>query len=341
MTRIKTYFHRICLLLIGPVVALLLAEGLVRTFYPHSRDHVIPAGFFEIDNDLGWKLQAQKSATHHSRYFRTVYSTNALGYRDKPRIISKGDNLYRCLLYGDSQVFGWGLPADQRFSNLIEAQSASLEIWNLATPGYGLDQQIISYEKHGGQFKADEVIFFVSKSTIERNRHRYIFKKYKPKFFTDKTGNLRVTPVPDQGNQLVKVVYKILSPFYLPYFLERRFAILKRASSTSANAHPQKSEAEHVVLQALDKSMIQRVKEISVARNHRMTILAHLTEADRHNLKNFCKSVAVDFVGVDIGRGNDSLAIGKHDRHWNAQAHQLIAAQLRFLLKRQTVKKSW
>jgi hypothetical protein len=160
MKAIKKHLSQFCLVLAGCCIALLLAEGFVRVFYPYSRDHVIPGGLFEIDNYLGWKLQAGKNAIHHSRYFDVVYSINALGYRDKPRNPSKDENIYRILLYGDSQVFGWGVPEDQRFSNVVEDQKQSLEIWNLAVPGYGVDQQILSYEKRGKSFSADEVIFF-------------------------------------------------------------------------------------------------------------------------------------------------------------------------------------
>ncbi len=113
-----------CLVLVGLCISLFLAEGLVRIFSPHSRDHVIPGGLFNIDDYLGWKLRAGKSTIHHSRYFDVVYTINSLGFRDKPRNVLKDENVYRILLYGDSQIFGWGVPEDKRFSNLIENKKA-------------------------------------------------------------------------------------------------------------------------------------------------------------------------------------------------------------------------
>ena len=89
MRTIKKYLLRLSLVLAACCVALLLAEGFVRIFYPHSRDHVMPNGLIEIDHYLGWRLQARKNGTHHSRYFNVIYSTNALGYRDKPRNLPK------------------------------------------------------------------------------------------------------------------------------------------------------------------------------------------------------------------------------------------------------------
>ncbi len=145
MKAFKIRLLQYCLVLVGFCVALLLAEGYVRVFHPYSRDHVVPGGLFEIDDYLGWKFTEGKSARHHSRYFEATYRINTLGYRDKPRSLLKDAEIYRILLYGDSQVFGWGTPAEQRFSNLIEAQNPHLEIWNLAVPGYGIDQEVLSY----------------------------------------------------------------------------------------------------------------------------------------------------------------------------------------------------
>ena len=170
MRVIKRHFSRFCLFLAGCCFALLLAEGFVRIFYPFSRAEFNPGAIFEIDNYLVWKLKAGISTIHHSRYFNTVYTTNSLGYRDKSRDLVKNKSIHRILLYVDSQVFGWGISENQRFSNLIENQNHSIEIWNLAVPGYGLDQQMLSYEKDGESLNADEVISFVSKATLQRTR---------------------------------------------------------------------------------------------------------------------------------------------------------------------------
>ena len=76
-----------------------LAEGCVRIFYPYSRDHIIPAGLFEIDGSLDWKLKAGKTAAHRALYFDVVYTVNSLGYRDASRDRSKQPETYRILLY--------------------------------------------------------------------------------------------------------------------------------------------------------------------------------------------------------------------------------------------------
>ena len=98
MRLIKRHLSLLCLVLAGFCASLFLAEGLVRIFFPHSRDHVIPGGLFDIDDYLGWKLKPGESAAHHSTYFDVVYTINSLGMRDKPRNLSKNENVYRTIL---------------------------------------------------------------------------------------------------------------------------------------------------------------------------------------------------------------------------------------------------
>src|SRR5215469_6578824 len=131
--------------LISLCVALSLCEVLVRVFDPHVRDSVIPGGFFMVDDDLGWRLRPGTRARHHTRYFDVEYTTIASGFRDRPRALWPAPATQRIVLYGDSLVFGWGVPEGKRFSDLVEHQGQNLEVWNHAVPGYGLDQEILAY----------------------------------------------------------------------------------------------------------------------------------------------------------------------------------------------------
>jgi len=324
MKAIKKYFLPFCLVLAGCCVALLLAEGFVRIFYPHSRDH--RSGVIEIDDYLGWKLQARKNSTHHSRYFDVVYSINALGYRDKPRNLLKDRNIYRILLYGDSQVFGWGVPEDQRFSNLMEDQNQSLEIWNLAVPGYGVDQATLSYEKHGQFFNADEVIFFVSNKILERAHQGRIFRKDKPKFVIDRRGTLRMVPIPQGNHVWTSFLFRVASPLYLPYFVERQLAMLQgkpEQSNTRLNQY-----TTNDAIGELEKKILERVRNIAFERKHRITIMAFLPNTARKALQNFCDQRGIDFIEIVFDDEYRDLIFGEHDIHWNTRAHNLTAGQL-------------
>ena len=330
MSKMKRPLSQICLILTGLVIGFLIAEGLVRLFFPYSRDHVIPAGLFEIDADLGWKLKAGKSLTHHSRNFDVVYKTNTLGYRDAPRKLPKEESVYRILFYGDSQIFGWGIPENQRFSNIIEARQSSLEILNLAVPGYGLDQEIFSYEKNGHFLYADEVVLFISEDTLSRTYYDYIYRKYKPKFVADQNGNLRVVPPPKLANLWTDTLYKILSPFYLPYFLDRQLAIFKDMIKRPINAtgEQQQSKRDNVAIGDFEKKLIKRVKNETVARQHRLTILTNLGKKEQNGLELFCDQNSIGYIDIVLAGNREDLTIAKEDPHWNVQANKLIADQI-------------
>jgi hypothetical protein len=328
MKTFKRHLLQYFLVLIGFCVALLLAEGFVRVYYPYSRDHVIPGGLFEIDDYLGWKLAEGKTAIHHSRYFEATYRINTFGYRSKPRKLSKDEDKYRILLYGDSQIFGWGILAEQRFSNLIETQKPHLEIWNLAVPGYGLDQEVLSYEKQGQLLNADEVIFTVSRATLHRARYDYIYRKHKPKFVIDESGSLRLVRVQQGTNVWTRLFYRVLNPLYLPYFVDRRLAMLKRTPKQAGDAPDQKTAEGSDEIGELDKRILDRARNLARERKHQMTIIADLTKTSGKDLKKFCDQNGIGFLQIILPKEDPDIVFGKHDGHWNPQAHELITEQL-------------
>lgn len=339
MKPIKRYLSLFCLVLAGSFISLFLAEGFVRIFFPHSRDHVVPSGLFDIDDYLGWRLKAGQSVTHHSYYFNAIYTINSLGFRDKPRNILKDKNVYRILLYGDSQIFGWGVPENKRFSNLIENQIRDLEIWNLAVPGYGLDQEILSYERDGKSLNADEVIFFVSENTLERTRYNYIYKKHKPMFVSDESGILKLIPIPLGKTATTSLLYKILSPMYLPYFLERHNEMLKDILKKSSYSRNRGTNTESMVLRErignFEKKMFIMARNLALERKQKITILADLSQAKSNDLKNFCNQNEIGFLEIDFDDNEKPDSVfGKYDHHWNLQGHNLVAEQLLYQLEK-------
>lgn len=268
-----------------------------------------------------------------------VYTINSLGFRDKPRNVLKDENVYRILLYGDSQIFGWGVPEDKRFSNLIENKKQYLEIWNLAVPGYGLDQEILSYERDGKSLNADEVIFFVSRNTLERTRHDYIYKKHKPIFVIDETGALKLIPIPKEKTATTSLLYKILSSMYLPYFLELRFEILKDELKKSGYSRYRETNSKIMIpserIGNFEKKMFIMARNLALERKQKITILADLSKAKSNDLKNFCNQNEIGFleIGFDDNEKPD-LVFGKYDHHWNLEGHNLVVEQLLYQLEK-------
>ena len=308
-------------------VAVGLAEGMVRIFAPHIRDGAVPGGMFEIDPYLGWRLKPAIERRHHTRSFDVVYSINSLGFRDPARTIARATGNRRVLFFGDSYIFGWGVAQDQRASSLVEAASPSTEVWNMAVPGYGLDQEVLSYELNPGLRNATDVIFHVSTYTLSRTQTSFIFKKNKPRFVFDSAGQLEQVPIRESSSARVSVVYRILSPLYLPYFVDEQIKRLKGRDSVRARARDESFPVEPGIVR-LEKALLLKARAIADDRNQRMFVLASLPEPSAKELKDFCDRNRITLVMVPWAVTPPSLVLGKYDGHWNSSAHRLVAAPL-------------
>jgi len=312
------------LLVAGITVGLGLAEGMVRIFAPHTRDGVVPAGMFEIDSHLGWKLKPATERRHHTRSFDVVYRINSMGFRDPPRTAARATDKRRVLFFGDSFIFGWGVAQNQRTSSFVEAAAPSTEVWNMAVPGYGLDQEILSYELNAGSLSATDVIFYVSTYTLARTQLSFIFTKNKPRFVVDSAGELEHLPIPESSSTWVSVVYRILSPLYLPYFVREQIKRLKRRDSV----HAGETSPVQPDIVLLEKALLLKARAIADARNQRMFVLATLPEPSAKELKDFCDRNRITLVMAPWVVTPSNLVLGKYDGHWNPRAHQLVAAPL-------------
>ena len=326
----KKYVSVIVALVIGAFIALAVAEITVRIFFPYSRDHIIPGSLFNMDPELGWSFRKSHQSRHQTKSFDVNYKINALGYRDKERTPKKAAGTKRVLLYGDSQVFGWGLAAKDRYSNLLENRIANTEIWNLAVPAYGIDQELLSFEKDAKRFSPDSVILFTSPSTLGRTRYGYNYKKYKPQFVLSKTGELDLKPVPKSGRFFSGLLYKSVGWMYLPYFIERRLEMLN--SKPVSNEVRERRKLEH--LNKLNKRILLRAKQSVTAVGAKLIILCPTKNQKRKDLEAFSKEQGLTFIHIELSGAKEKWILAPTDHHYNPQAAKVIADQIEPKLRR-------
>ena len=315
----------VLLVLLGTGVGVALAEVFVRVADPHVRDHVLPSGFFVIDAKLGWRQRPDHTVTHHSRFFKVSYTTNARGYRDKARPDTKRDQRTRILLYGDSQVLGWGVPQGLRFSDLLETRHPELEVWNLAVMAYGLDQQLLDYEQRDQGLEADAVAFFVSSITLRRMETGSYARKHKPRFVLDRSGALQLVPIPRNATTWTTIVYSLFGRWYLPYFLERRLAVAgEMLRLTRAPADTRRS-AKRVTLSALTRPVLARASAVARSRGHQLLLLTNLADPALQSLRQLCAEDGIRLVAVEFPDG--PFIFSTSDPHWNQRGHERVADQ--------------
>ncbi len=315
----KAVLTPLLLLLVGLLAALVLAEITARTFFAAARDQALPRSLVTLDDDLGWRLAKGVRVTHATTDFEVDYAVNSLGFRgDEPGTEPDPQRL-RIALYGDSQVFGWGVPAEQRFSAGIESRLDSVAVWNLAVPGYGVDQQALAYERDGDDFEAGATLLFFSPATMHRIHYDYLYGIYKPSFRLRDGPELHLEP--PRGRPTRDWLFRLPGGLYFPYMLDQAASRIELQRGTG-----RLTAAETGPTDRLMQEILRRTQHHARARQHRLMVLAELTAADR--LRQTCRELGVDLLTIRLPEERAALTISEQDPHWNVAAHRQIADQL-------------
>lgn len=332
MARSSLHRKRLAAVLLSTLISLGVAEIAIRFIAPQSRDHAIPGGLFAVGGELGWQLEPGREVRHRSQYFEATYRTNVLGMRDRAWPDAGPQNSSRVVFYGDSLVFGWGLDAAERFSDQLD-QMDHLDVWNRGVPGYGLDQQLLAFEADAPMLSADRIVLQLSMPSVRRMEVDYIFQKYKPQFVLAADGGLSRVPIPQLKDLAVRTLYGAISPFYLPYFVERRLAMLlgeRRSFDRIDQAGPE-GIAAYQRLEPLIRSILLRGSEAAHRNGAELTIFSDLPDGVTAATRLFAKENGIGFIAVSLTQPHsiDQLTFGVEDRHWNAVANRYVFEALR------------
>lgn len=96
---------------------------------------------------------------HKSACFQVTYRTNSVGARDVER--SFQSDRRRVVVLGDSMLEGWGLPLDERMTNLLEERTG-VEHINLAMSHFGPYQEYLVYATLGRRYAHQAVLIGVN-----------------------------------------------------------------------------------------------------------------------------------------------------------------------------------
>jgi len=144
---------------------------------------------YSFDETLGYTLNPNSVFTHKTNLFDATYHVNNLGYRGKAYNKSKTPGVYRIVLIGDSNSFGYGVNDDETFASIIDRRLSGVEVINLSVIGYGTDQEFLRLKKEGLSYQPDLVIWQVCKNDFSEITASYIYGRCKP-FFILQDGRL-------------------------------------------------------------------------------------------------------------------------------------------------------
>lgn len=141
--------------------ALVLGSFLLVFLVILGVDRIVGLFHRDVTLDAGLIFPPNVTAHYDSIEFTFSAEINSLGFRDKEYSLQKRDAL-RVLALGDSYTFGWGVPRDDAWVEIVEqtlnAQGHAVEILNLGAPGAAPDYYADVAERAVPLLKPDVVL---------------------------------------------------------------------------------------------------------------------------------------------------------------------------------------
>jgi len=162
---------KLLLFLFSLGATLLAVEGFVRAvdFLGVSMFEEVTRYVLELepDEELVYKQRANFDTVYQGVPFRT----NELGLRDDP-VPLPADGELRILVLGDSVTVGWGVHAEDRFSERLEKMLSDrlerpVHVINSGVSGYNTEQELIFLRRHIDTMRPDLVIVVYVENDVE------------------------------------------------------------------------------------------------------------------------------------------------------------------------------
>jgi hypothetical protein len=199
---------------VGSLLAAALAELWLRAtgFEPwlrsrpgaHETEPPRPTDLTEPDAELGWVVGRGKRIHHRDPFngIDVLYVGNGQGFRGARaptgRASAGGDRIV--LVFGDSIAFGFGVREEDRFSERLErALAPGVAVYNLAVPGWGLDQMYLAARRLLPELRPDLAVFAYIQDDLYRSLEawRPFERAGKPSF--EVVGGALVPRLPESG----------------------------------------------------------------------------------------------------------------------------------------------
>jgi lysophospholipase L1-like esterase len=127
-------------------------------YHPTIGYHFVPGLQARVDHEGGGYL----------------FRTNGQGFRCRHEFRpTRLDDRFRVLLFGDSYTAGEGVSDPKRYGDVLETLLPGAEVYNLAMPGTGTDQQYLTWREIGSKLDHDLVVIGVLVENIRRIVSRY------------------------------------------------------------------------------------------------------------------------------------------------------------------------
>jgi hypothetical protein len=212
--KFKELSSKALLAFFGLLIGLALFEGYLRLTGRGGQR------FWQENPHLGWFHVPNMEGVYQKPCFSTWVGFNSRGLRDVEHDLDKPDDVYRIVILGDSYVEALQVKLEESFPRVLETLlnevnlGKRFETINLATTGFGSDQQYLSLKHYGLEYKPDLVILAFLTGNDVRNNYHVLERKDnnapKPFFVLDQNAELHQVPFDLRGGPLPNWVRGIL-----------------------------------------------------------------------------------------------------------------------------------
>jgi len=275
------------------------------------------------DELLGWKHVPNAQVWSESKEYKVLYKINSKGLRDVERSYAKAKDKFRILCLGDSITFGWGVNAEERFTNILEKNFANVEIINMGVQGYGIDQELLFLSEEGIKYQPNLILIYIIHDDFIRACYSKMWDRPKPQFLLNDTNELILTnvPVPKvdvfcfHNPSLDQVRYYLAKKSYLFWFFQNQIYFWREKNIKSINHERLKIE--------ISRAILEDMQRIARTCNAQLVLVGDIPE----DIKVFLRANNIYFCSDPLSAYNGSESDVRYIEldHPNSFGHQLIA----------------
>jgi acetyltransferase AlgX (SGNH hydrolase-like protein) len=173
-TRVRRVMGNVALVTISLFASVLLAEVLIRSFYPQK----LSLNVSQWDPYVGFtNIPGLRGSSATSDFVMHV-TINSHGLRDREFAYAKPRHVFRVGLFGDSFTFGEGVQNDEAYPKVLEGllngasrpAGTTIEVLNFGVGKSGTSHQLALFRKEGTKYDLDLVILgFLARNDFTDN----------------------------------------------------------------------------------------------------------------------------------------------------------------------------
>ncbi len=344
----------IILLIVVILIFFIAFEVILRIFsYPV---YGFSKGLFQPDGIIGYKLSSNYSGLQ-SIYGKTIkIETNSKGMRDFREYSYKRTNKPRILIIGDSFSFGNSVELNESYVEYLRKNfNNNIEIINLAVPGYGINNEYLSFINEGIKYKPDiiilqfaindwdsyQIIKDFGKEVIDKNNsfiankdgylvnegegifrsaHLFLLTKLRSYSFIYSKSRLALSSI-------LNIFSKKNTPLHYLKEDSKEYQKAYNAYYLLLEKIKNNTQAKIIVFVGPSKEDFVKTEEIKEAYNLNYSVN---TSQVKNNIKKITESLNLTFIEIKADKPEIFLKV---DGHWTPEENKKIADELYKSLK--------